>query len=79
MADTPNRTEDLAVQQYGATDPRASRGPGSAANRGNDNQPEAPDRPRLTPQGHSYGTVFGEDSSDPQGRAKEGQSDPAEG
>lgn len=40
---------------------------------------EAPDRPRLTPQGHSSGTASGEDSTDPQGGAKEGQSDPAEG
>jgi hypothetical protein len=41
--------------------------------------PEAPDRPRLTPQGHSSGTESGEDSTDPQGGAKEGQSDKAEG
>lgn len=79
MADTTNRTEDLAVQQYGATDPRAADGSGGASVRGNDNKPEAPDRPRLTPQGHSSGTACGEDSTDPQGGAKEGQSDPAEG
>lgn len=78
-ADTINRTDDLAVQQYGATDPRASRGIGGATERGNDNQPEAPDRPRLTPQGHSSGTASGEDSTDPQGGAKEAQSDKAEG
>ncbi|MBA9067129.1 MULTISPECIES: hypothetical protein [Methylorubrum] len=40
---------------------------------------EAPDRPRLTPQGHSSGTASGEDSTDPQGGAKQGQSDKAEG
>lgn len=79
MADTHNRTDDLAVQQYGATDPRASKGDGSEADRAADKQPEAPDRPRLTPQGHSSGTASGEDSTDPQGGAKEGQSDPAEG
>lgn len=79
MAHTPNRTEDLAVQQYGATDPRASHGDGSEIDRTADKQPEAPDRPRLTPQGHSSGTVSGEDSTDPQGGAKEGQSGPAEG
>lgn len=79
MANTTDRTDDLAVQQYGAMDPRASHSIGGATERGNDNQPEAPDRPRLTPQGHSSGTVSGEDSTDPQGGAKEGQSDPAEG
>ncbi|WP_232628934.1 hypothetical protein [Methylobacterium sp. Leaf118] len=79
MADTTNRTDDLAVRQYGATDPRASKGDGSAADHAADNQPEAPDPPRLTPQGHSFGTASGEDSTDPQGGAKEGQSDPAEG
>jgi hypothetical protein len=79
MADTLDRTEDLAVQQYGATDPRASCGIGGAARSGNDNLPEAPDRPRLTPQGHSSGTASGEDSTDPQGGAKEGQSNAAEG
>ncbi|WP_342151479.1 hypothetical protein [Methylorubrum sp. SB2] len=41
--------------------------------------PEAPDRPRLTPQGHASGTASGEDSTDPQGGAKEGQGDKAEG
>ncbi|GJE79619.1 hypothetical protein [Methylorubrum thiocyanatum] len=40
---------------------------------------EAPDRPRLTPQGHSSGTSSEEDSTDPRGGAKEGQSDKAEG
>lgn len=40
---------------------------------------EAPDRPRLTPQGHSSGTASGEDSTDPQGGAKQGQGDRAEG
>lgn len=40
---------------------------------------EAPDRPRLTPQGHSSGTSSGEDSTDPRGGAKEGQGDKAEG
>lgn len=39
---------------------------------------EAPDRPRLTPQGHSSGTASGEDSTDPRGGAKEGQADKAE-
>jgi hypothetical protein len=44
------------------------------------NEVEAPDHPRLTPQGHSSGTAAGEDSTDPQGDgAKSGQSDPAEG
>ncbi len=38
-----------------------------------------PDRPRLTPQGHASGTETGEDSTDPAGGAKEGQSDKAEG
>lgn len=50
--------------------------------RGGDRKPdaaEAPDRPRLTPQGHSAGTTSGEDSTDPQGGAKEGQADKAEG
>lgn len=28
-------------------------------------QPEAPDRPRLTPQGHASGSATGEDSTDP--------------
>lgn len=42
-------------------------------------QTEAPDRPRLTPQGHSSGTPSGEDGTDPQGGAKEGQGDKAEG
>jgi hypothetical protein len=40
---------------------------------------EAPDRPRLTPQGHSSGTPSGEDDTDPQGGAKQGQGDKAEG
>ena len=40
---------------------------------------EAPDRPRLTPQGHSSGTASGEDSTNPQGGAKQGQGDKAEG
>ncbi|CAO4164488.1 hypothetical protein AFFFEF_00350 [Methylorubrum extorquens] len=79
MADTTDRTDDLAVQQYGATDPRASHGPGSATKRGNDNQSEAPDRPRLTAQGHSSGAVPGEDSTNPRGGAKESRGDPAEG
>jgi hypothetical protein len=78
MVDTTDRTDDLAVQQYGATDPRASHGPGSATKRGNDNQPEAPDRPRLTRLGHSSGAVPCEDSTDPRGGAKEDRSDPAE-
>ncbi len=79
MADTTDRTDDLAVQQYGATDPRASHGPGGATQRRNDDQPEAPDRPRLAPQGHSSGTVPGEDSTNPRGGAKEDQGDLAEG
>jgi hypothetical protein len=70
MADTTDRTDDLAVQQYGATDPRASHGPRSASKRGDDDQPEAPDRPRLTPQGNSSGAVPCEDSTDPRGGAK---------
>ncbi|MEE7457565.1 hypothetical protein MPAR168_23470 [Methylorubrum populi] len=69
----------MAVQQYGATDPRAADGNGGASVRGNDNQPEAPDRPRLTPQGHNSSTASRGDSTDPQGGAKECQSDPAEG
>lgn len=40
---------------------------------------EAPDRPRLTPQGHSSGTASVEDSTDPNGGAKQGQGDKAEG
>ena len=40
---------------------------------------EAPDRPRLTPQGHSSGTASGEDSTDPNGGANQGQGDKAEG
>lgn len=79
MADTPNRTQAFAVQQYGATDPRVSHGSDGATDGGNDNQAEAPDRPRPTPQGHSSGTESGEDSTDRQGGAKEGQSEPAEG
>lgn len=38
-----------------------------------------PDRPRLTPQGHGSGSVSGEDSTDPNGGAKQGQGDKAEG
>jgi hypothetical protein len=47
----------------------------------NETKPEdlTPDRPRLTPQGHGSGSVSGEDSTDPNGGAKEGQSDKAEG
>jgi hypothetical protein len=70
MADTTDRTDDLAVQQYGATDPRASHGARRASKRGNDDQPEAPDQRRLTPQGHISGTVPCEDSTDPRGGAK---------
>lgn len=40
---------------------------------------EAPDRPRLTPQGHASGTASGEDSTDPSGGAKQGQGDKPEG
>ncbi|GEP12233.1 hypothetical protein [Methylobacterium gnaphalii] len=40
---------------------------------------EAPDRPRLTPQGHASGEASGEDSTDPNGGMKEGQGDKAEG
>ena len=40
---------------------------------------EAPDRPRLTPQGHSSGTPSGQYDTDPQGGAKQGQGDKAEG
>ena len=40
---------------------------------------EAPSRPRLTPQGHASGTASGEDRTDPQGDAKAGQQDKAEG
>lgn len=79
MADTPNRTDDLAVQQYGATDPRASRGIGDATNCGNGNQPEAPDRPCPTLQGLTSSTVSGEESTDSQGGAQAGQRDNAEG
>lgn len=50
-----------------------------AKNREPKEKPEAPDHPRLTPQGHASGTASGEDSTDPQGGAKEGQSDKAEG
>ena len=46
---------------------------------GKPDEVEAPDRPRLTPQGHSSGTVSGEDSTAPRGGAKEGQGDKAEG
>jgi hypothetical protein len=47
----------------------------------NGTKPEdlTPDRPRLTPQGHGSASVTGEDSTDPNGGAKEGQSDKAEG
>ncbi|WP_331302535.1 hypothetical protein [Methylobacterium oryzae] len=38
-----------------------------------------PDRPRLTPQGLGSGSVGGEDSTDPNGGAKQGQGDKAEG
>lgn len=50
-----------------------------AKNREPKEMPEAPDRPRLTPQGHASGTASGEDSTDPQGGAKEGQGNKAEG
>lgn len=40
---------------------------------------EAPDRPRLTPQGHSSGTASGEDETNPQGGVKQGQGDKPEG
>lgn len=40
---------------------------------------EAPSRPRLTPQGHASGEASGEDATDPQGGAKQGQGDKAEG
>ena len=39
----------------------------------------APDRPRPTPQGHGNGAVSGEDSTDPNGGARQGQGDEAEG
>lgn len=58
MADTTDRTDDLAVQQYGATDPRASHGARRASKRGNDDQPEAPDQRRLTPRRGTSPALF---------------------
>jgi hypothetical protein len=38
--------------------------------KGTKNEDLAPDRPRLTPQGHGSASVRGEDSTDPNGGVK---------
>lgn len=53
--------------------------PGTATGAKPDHEVKAPDRPRLTPQGHSSGSASGEDATDPSGGAKQGQGDRAEG